>query len=392
MLKLLSNVGRPSTFKTLKKCTPAVSRSFSAGSDSFEFTFGRPFKGHLIDVPESKGTFTKTQLLDFYKTMVLYRRFEIVADTLYKQRLIRGFCHLYDGQEAVLTGMEAAIKRTDSVITSYREHCHQISRGDTLESVMSELLGKKTGCSKGKGGSMHMYYPEHNFYGGNGIVGAQVPLGAGLAFAHKYNKDGGLAVAAYGDGAANQGQICEAANMAALWKLPMIFLCENNEYGMGTAMDRASAASQFYKRGDYVPGIWIDGMDVLASQTGFAFAADYVRSGKGPLFVEVSTYRYHGHSMSDPGITYRSRDEINTVRRERDCIDMTKNRLLEQEWATPAELKAIDKEIRKLVDASVKFAKSAEELPVDEMYTEIYSGAPPPYIRAVDIEKSVINQ
>lgn len=322
--------------------------------------------------------------MSFYRQMVYFRRFEIVCDTLYKDRLIRGFCHLYDGQEAILVGMESVIKKTDSVITSYRDHCHQISRGDTGGRVMAELLGKETGCSRGKGGSMHMYYPENNFYGGNGIVGAQVPLGAGLAFAHKYKGDGGVAIAAYGDGAANQGQIFEAANMAALWKLPIIFLCENNEYGMGTSTHRGSACPEFYTRGHYVPGLWADGMDVVASKTAFQYAVNHCREGNGPIFLEMSTYRYHGHSMSDPGISYRSRDEVDTVRRERDCIDGVKRRILEQNWATPAELKAIDKEVRKQVDQEVKFAKEGKELPVNQMFEDIYIEGPPPFVRGVE--------
>lgn len=361
----------------------ASSRFFSTSGD-VEFEFARPFKGHLIEPPPPVGVTNKEEMMSFYRQMVYFRRFEIVCDTLYKDRLIRGFCHLYDGQEAILVGMEAVIKKSDSVITSYRDHCHQISRGDTGGRVMAELLGKETGCSRGKGGSMHMYYPENNFYGGNGIVGAQVPLGAGLAFAHKYKGDGGVAVAAYGDGAANQGQIFEAANMAALWKLPIIFLCENNEYGMGTSTHRGSACPQFYTRGHYVPGLWADGMDVIASKTAFQYAVNHCREGNGPIFLEMSTYRYHGHSMSDPGISYRSRDEVDTVRRERDCIDGVKRRILEQEWATPAELKAIDKEVRKQVDEEVKFAKEGKELPVNQMFEDIYIEGPPPFVRGVE--------
>jgi len=356
-----------------------------------KFEFARSFKGHNIEPPQSHGFSNKTEMLGFYRQMSFWRRFELVCDTLYKQRLVRGFCHLYDGQEAILAGMENAIEKTDSVITSYRDHCHQMSRGDTAGNVYAELMGRKDGCSRGKGGSMHMYYPENNFYGGNGIVGAQVPLGAGLAFAHKYRNDGGCAVAAYGDGAANQGQIFEAANMAALWKLPMIFLCENNEYGMGTATNRGSACTEFYTRGHYVPGLWADGMDVIASKTAFQFCVDHVKSGKGPIFLEMSTYRYHGHSMSDPGISYRSRDEVQAVKRERDCIEGVRNKLLDNGWATAEELKATDKEIRKEVDSAVKFAKASPQLPANELFNDIYLEGPPPYVRAVDKEKALIN-
>lgn len=349
----------------------------------------RPFKGHKLDPPPAVAYTSKEELLALYRVMSYYRRFEIVADTMYKQRLIRGFCHLYDGQEAIVTGMESALQRGDSVITAYRAHCHQLSRGDSGESAMAELMGKEPGCSRGKGGSMHMYHEPGRFYGGNGIVGAQVPLGAGLAFAHKYRKDGGVAVAAMGDGAANQGQVYEAANMAALWKLPMIFLIENNEYGMGTASKRASASTEFYTRGDYIPGLWIDGMDALACKAGFQFARDWCASGKGPIFVEAQTYRYHGHSMSDPGISYRSREEVSSVREGRDCIDKIKSQLMSLGGVDAATIKAIDKEVRVAVDQTVEFAKNAKELDEFEMFTDVYRGMPPPFIRTVDHRKSV---
>lgn len=350
-------------------------RGFSGSADeTYEFEIGRPFKAHRmdLDVSDTKVTATKSEMMEYYRLMVFYRRFEIVADTLYKQRLIRGFCHLYDGQEAVVIGMEAALKEGDSCITSYREHCHQLSRGDTAGRVMAELLGRATGSSGGKGGSMHLYRPQNNFYGGNGIVGAQVPLGTGVAFAHKYRNDGGVCVSAYGDGAANQGQIAEAMNMAGLWNLPAIFLCENNEFGMGTATNRASAAYEFYKRGDYLPGIWLDGMDVLASKKGFEIAAAHARAGN-PIVVEASTYRYHGHSMSDPGTSYRTRDDVTNVRRERDCIDQTKNRIIEAGWATAADLKKIDKKVRAEVDEAVEFAKNSPLPQLTELESHMYT-------------------
>lgn len=367
--------------RTSQRVLPRAVFSRGFADETATFEIGRPFKVHNlegVDIDDVEVTATKSQMLEYYKTMVFYRRFEIVSDTLYKQRLIRGFCHLYDGQEAILVGMEDALQPGDSCITSYREHCHQISRGATPGAVMAELLGRSGGSSGGKGGSMHLYRPENNFYGGNGIVGAQVPLGAGAAFAHKYTKDGGVCVAAYGDGAANQGQISEAMNMAALWGLPLIFLCENNEYGMGTSTNRASASFDFYTRGDYIPGIWLDGMDVLASKRGFEIAANYARTNNKPIVVEASTYRYHGHSMSDPGISYRSRDEVSSVRRERDCIDQTKKRILDAGWATAADLKKIDKAVRKEVDEAVAFAKASPEPNLDELARNMYTHDFPP--------------
>lgn len=362
----------------------------AVNGNTAEFPVHRPFKRHRLDTePTATVKTTKEEMLRFYREMALYRRVEIVSDTMYKQRLIRGFCHLYDGQEAIVVGMENNLRKPDSVITAYRDHCHLISRGDSVRSMFAELMGKKTGCSQGKGGSMHMYYPENGFYGGNGIVGAQVPLGAGLAFAHKHNKDGGLCVAAYGDGAANQGQVFEAANMAALWKLPLIFLCENNDYAMGTSTARHAASTTFYTRGDYVPGLWIDGMDVLAVKEGFRFATEYVRSGQGPLFVEVDTYRYHGHSMSDPGLSYRTRDEVSQVRATRDPIDSCRNRILEAGFATPADLKAIDKEIKVQVDEAANLAKNDPQPELQEVYEHVLATCPPVFVRDIELGKSV---
>lgn len=370
-----------------KRCVlVASSRSFASASHTFTVT---PYKTHKLDnPPKPEVTSTKEELLGFYRTMAFYRRFEIQCDLMYKAKKIRGFCHLYDGQEAVIVGQEAAMKKTDSSITAYRDHCHQLGRGDTAESVFGELMGKEIGCSRGKGGSMHMYFPENKFYGGNGIVGAQVPLGAGLAFAHKYRNDGGVAVASFGDGAANQGQIFEAANMAALWKLPLIFVIENNGYAMGTSVARGAASTNYYTRGDYVPGIWCDGMDVLAVKQAFQFAREFCASGNGPIFLEASTYRYHGHSMSDPGISYRTKEEVEGIRRDRDPLANCLKKLLAQGWATEKEITTMEKEIRKEVEAASKAAEEARELPVEQMFEDIYRNSSPPYIRSVDHAKS----
>jgi len=365
-------------------------RSFASSATEAKFEFPNKFKLHRLDKgPENHITSNKDELLSLFRFMALSRRVEIVSDTMYKQRLIRGFCHLYDGQEAIAAGMEAGLKPGDSVITAYRDHVIQLGRGDTPTSVLAELLGREIGCSRGKGGSMHMYWAKNNFFGGNGIVGAQMPVGAGLALAHKYNKTGGVAVAMCGDGAANQGQVYEASNMCALWKVPCIFVIENNKYGMGTSTKRAAANDQFYTRGDVIPGIWVDGMDVLAVKRAFQWAGDYARNGNGPLFMELSTYRYHGHSMSDPGISYRSREEVDSMRTQRDCIENLRARILEKNWATQAELKDIEKQIRVEVDQAAETAKAAKELPLTELYTDTWAGFKPKFTRAVEYETSI---
>lgn len=307
--------------------------------------------------------------------MYRMRRMEMESDALYTRQLVRGFCHLYNGQEAVAVGMEAAVSFDDFLITAYRNHCQQLARGDTVESILSEMTGRFNGCSKGKGGSMHLYFPENNYYGGNGIVGATGPLGTGLAFAQNYNKTGRVSITMFGDGAANQGQIFEAINMSALWNLPTIFVCENNQYGMGTSIKRSTKSETFYKRGDYIPGIKIDGMDVLAVREGMKFAADYAREN-GPIYVEMDTYRYKGHSISDQGLNYRSVDEINLIKSSRDPIDRVKARIIENGWSTPEELKAEEKAIRKEVDKAVKIAETAEQPPHAELFKDIVKGNP----------------
>ena len=280
----------------------------------------------MIDGPEQKTTATKEELLHYLDQMLTIRRFEIVNDSEYKMRNIRGFCHLYDGQEAIAVGVQDALENLDSWITTYRCHATAFVRGSPVHEIFGELFGLDNGVVGGRGGSMHMYNKEANFYGGAAIVGAQVPVGAGFAFANQYEwKLAGskgpmqVSVSMCGDGSANQGQAHEAANMAALWKLPHIFVIENNQYGMGTSTARSSYLTDYYKQGNMIPGIQCDGFDVLATRECMRFAKDYCGAGNGPLFVEFKTYRYHGHSMSDPGITYRDRDEVQGVRKAR-CV------------------------------------------------------------------------
>lgn len=339
----------------------------------FELT---PFSTHRVDPPAPEAYSNGDELHEYFKTMYRMRRMEMEADSLYTRGKVRGFCHLYNGQEAVAVGIEAAISYDDCLITAYRNHCQQLARGDSVASILSELTGRASGCSKGKGGSMHLYKVENNYYGGHGIVGAQAPLGAGLAFAQKYNGTGKVAITMFGDGAANQGQLAEAINMSSLWKLPTIFLCENNKYGMGTSTQRSSASGEYYTRGDYIAGIRIDGMDVLSVREGIKFAAQYAREN-GPIYVEMDTYRYKGHSISDQGLGYRSIDEINVVRTSRDPIDRVKYRLIENGWATPEELKKDEKAMRKEISAAAKVAETAA-FPTDEaLFEDVYLGEQP---------------
>lgn len=331
----------------------------------------KPYKLHRLDSgPSTDVQCTKEEALTLFRNMQIIRRMEAAANNMYKEKLVRGFCHLYTGQEACAVGMDAALQKQDAVITAYRAHGWAYLRGAEVKQVLAELTGRSTGCARGKGGSMHMY--TENFYGGNGIVGAQIPLGAGIAFAQKYNGTQNLTIAAYGDGAANQGQIFEAFNIAKLWSLPVIFVCENNGFGMGTSADRASANTNYYTRGDFIPGIWVDGMDVLAVREATRFCAERCRRGEGPMLMETATYRYHGHSMSDPGTSYRTREEVQEVRQTRDPITSFKEKMLSSGLSNNDELKKMETEIRQMVDVAVKAAKSDPEPPLDDAYADVY--------------------
>ncbi|XP_037936062.1 pyruvate dehydrogenase E1 component subunit alpha, mitochondrial-like isoform X2 [Teleopsis dalmanni] len=339
----------------------------------------RPFKLHRLDQgPETSVTITKDEALKYYEQMVMIRRIETAAGNLYKEKIIRGFCHLYSGQEACAVGMKAAMRDVDNIISAYRVHGWTYLMGISPLGVLAELTGRVNGCSLGKGGSMHMYAP--NFYGGNGIVGAQVPLGTGVALACQYKGNGGMCLSLYGDGAANQGQVFEAYNMASLWKLPCIFVCENNNYGMGTSSERASMNTDYYTRGDVIPGIWVDGMDVLAVRSATEFAIDYVNK-HGPLVMETNTYRYSGHSMSDPGTSYRTREEIQEVRQKRDPITSFKELCIELGLLNTDEIKAIDTKVRQEVEEANSIARGDKELPVSGLWTDVYSQNLEPKIR-----------
>jgi pyruvate dehydrogenase E1 component alpha subunit len=314
----------------------------------------------------------KAEMLKFYRDMLLIRRFEEKAGQLYGMGKIAGFCHLYIGQEAVVTGMQACLKEGDQVITGYRDHGHMLACGLDPNGVMAELTGRIGGLSRGKGGSMHMFSKEKNFYGGHGIVGAQVPLGTGLAFANKYRGNDNVSLAYFGDGAANQGQVYEAFNMASLWKLPVIYVIENNMYAMGTSVERASAEVELYKRGISfeIEGEEVDGMDVLAVREAGERAVKHARAGKGPYILEMKTYRYRGHSMSDPA-KYRKREEVDDIRTHHDPIEGLKGQILELGHATEDDLKKIDNEIKAIVKEAADFSLESPEPNASELWTDV---------------------
>jgi pyruvate dehydrogenase E1 component alpha subunit len=316
------------------------------------------------------------EILRLYRSMLLIRRFEEKAGQMYGMGLIGGFCHLYIGEEAVVVGILAAIEEGDTIITSYRDHGHMLASGMDPKGVMAELTGRRGGYSKGKGGSMHMFSREKNFFGGHGIVGAQVPIGTGLGFAHKYRDNGCVSVTFLGDGAMNQGQVYESFNMAALWKLPVVYVIENNKYGMGTSVARSSASPDLFSRGAPfgIPGHQVDGMNVLAVKAAGEEAIAYARAGNGPYILEMQTYRYRGHSMSDPA-KYRSKDEVSRMRQEHDPIDQIKKRLIDGNLADEARLKEIDKEIKDVVTAAADFAQQSPEPDPAELWTDVYGEA-----------------
>jgi pyruvate dehydrogenase E1 component alpha subunit len=315
--------------------------------------------------------FSRDEELKAYRAMLLIRRFEEKAGQLYGMGHIGGFCHLYIGQEAVVVGMQMAAKPGDQVITAYRDHGHTLSVGMDPKRVMAELTGRRGGCSKGKGGSMHMFAPEKQFYGGHGIVGACVPLGAGLAFANKYRGKENVSLCYFGDGAANQGQVYETFNMAELWRLPIVFIIENNKYAMGTSIERSSSTTDLFQRGlsFAIPGEHVDGMDVRAVRAAGARALAHARSGKGPMILEMLTYRYRGHSMSDPA-KYRTREEVQHIRETHDPIEQVRVRLLKG-GAPEEELKKIDGEVRESVNAATEFALADPEPDADELYADV---------------------
>ncbi|KAF8477578.1 dehydrogenase E1 component-domain-containing protein [Kalaharituber pfeilii] len=378
------SVTTDSTASTVKTSVPAdADKKFTISVSE------KSFETYNFERPPLEFEVTKNELRNMYMDMVRVRRMEMAADRLYKEKKIRGFCHLSIGQEAVAVGIEHAITPEDQVITAYRCHGFAHMRGGTIKSIIAELLGRRDGIAYGKGGSMHMF--TKGFFGGNGIVGAQVPVGAGVAFAMKYMDRPSTTFALYGDGASNQGQVFEAFNMAKLWGLPVIFGCENNYYGMGTSAARSSAMTEYYKRGHYIPGLKVNGMDVLAVRQASAFAKEYTVREGAPLVMEFVTYRYGGHSMSDPGTTYRTREEISNMRTTNDPIEGLKTKILEWGAVTEDELRALEREVKDFVDAEVKSAEESSVPPATSkvLFEDIYvPGSEPAWMRGRTVEET----
>jgi len=336
----------------------------------------------------TETTTTPEELLKYYKTLSLWRRTEVEADNLYKQKEIRGFCHLYNGQEAIALGIDEGSTHKDLLITAYREHCQAMSRGFTPYEIIAEMMSRATGGTKGKGGSMHYYRKETNFYGGHGIVGAQIPMGTGLAYSLKHKKNNeNFCITMFGDGSSNQGQFYESTNLAGLHKLPIAYVCENNRYGMGTSVNRASHHTQLFSKFRSIPGININGQCIFTVREWTKWAKNFVIKN-GPLIVELDTYRYYGHSMSDPGISYRNRDEVNDFRNSKDCILLIKKLILQNNVATEKDLKDIDNEIRDKLEADIaKIFK--DPLPEEkELFTELYIHQEKMFIRNILVEDS----
>jgi pyruvate dehydrogenase E1 component alpha subunit len=347
----------------------AVAKTKPAEEDVQDF---RPVTDQATQ-PSPILEFTKEEELRALRQMLLIRRFEEKAGQMYGMGLIGGFCHLYIGQEAVVIGMKMAMADGDQMITGYRDHGHMLACGMDPKGVMAELTGRRGGYSKGKGGSMHMFSLEKNFFGGHGIVGAQVPIGTGLAFANKYRGNKSVSLTYFGDGAANQGQVYESFNMAELWKLPVVYVIENNRYAMGTSVARSSAQADFSKRGTSfnIPGSQVDGMDVRAVKAAAEDALAWCRDGKGPIILEMMTYRYRGHSMSDPA-KYRTKEEVDKMRTEHDPIEQVRQRLIGKKWANEDELKKIDAAVRAVVNEASEFATHDAEPDASELYTDVY--------------------
>jgi pyruvate dehydrogenase E1 component alpha subunit len=326
----------------------------------------------VSEISSANKPVSKQLLLSLYREMLMIRRFEEKAGQLYGMGQIGGFCHLYIGQEAVVVGMQSCITKDDAVITSYRDHGHMLACGMDPKGIMAELTGRIDGFSKGKGGSMHMFSTEKHFYGGHGIVGAQVPLGTGIAFAHKYRENGNLSLVYFGDGSVNQGQVYEAFNMASLWKLPVIYIIENNEYAMGTSVKRSHSTTQLFRRGEGfgIIGRQVNGMDVVAVREAGQEAVAHVRAGKGPFLLEMKTYRYRGHSMSDPA-KYRSKEEVEDYKEHHDPIEGLKARMIKDKYANEDSLKEIDKEIKAIVAEAADFAQKSPFPPESELWTDV---------------------